>query len=417
MVLAEVGDYIEYAFYPRNHSVVRADYDYPCVPYDLVRPSPGFSSGWMPVDTILDDPPKWTVQVNNTDPIFFYCSGIEACDEYGMVGVVNPNANTSLDTHRKKAEEMTYTLQPGDRWPTEGPDPADEGEDHEEGHEDENGEYGATSPTSTPTVTVTPTSAATTSAVSATGGHSGLAPGAIAGIAIGAAVILLVAGIALWICGRRSRGHRNAGNEDGSWSLGFLGGKKDPQSGAATPATMPPAYNPHGMPVMTEASKGYPGEGVNTSIVERYGSPTGSPPPQVSPYYMQQTFPPHLLDPAAFNHNPYAGTTGLAQHPPEQHYQFYRPELDSGTPAPRSPPLTSGMPTMTNTATGDRNSVSMSGVTHSRGGSPDIINEMNAINRSPGTINQGGGAVPNVQEPMPQRGGLGMDIKRIDLSG
>jgi len=43
----------------------------------------------------------------------FYCSGIEACDEYGMVGVVNPNANTSLDTHRKKAEEMTYTLQPG----------------------------------------------------------------------------------------------------------------------------------------------------------------------------------------------------------------------------------------------------------------------------------------------------------------
>ena len=77
----------EYAFYPRNHSVIRADYEYPCVPvsyctkakqrsranvikYDLVRPSPGFSSGWMPVDTILDDPPKWTVQVNNTDPIF-----------------------------------------------------------------------------------------------------------------------------------------------------------------------------------------------------------------------------------------------------------------------------------------------------------------------------------------------------------
>ena len=53
---------------------------------------------------------------------------------------------------------------------------------------------------------------------------------------------------------------------------------------------------------------------------------------------------------------------------------------------------------------------------HSRGGSPDIanVNEMNAMNRSPGTINQGGGAVPGLVEPVPQRGGGGMIIERID---
>jgi len=305
----------------------------------------------------------------------------------------------------------------GDRWPTEGPDPADEGEEHDGEEGDEYGEESATSSaTLTPTITVTPTPAATSSAVSATDNHSGLAPGAIAGIAMGAAAILLIAAIAIWICGRRSRGRRNTEHDGGSWSLGFLGGKKDPSPPlASTPATMPPAYNPHGIPVMTHASKSYPG--ASTSIVEHYGSPSGSPPPQMSPNYMQQNFPPHLLDPAAFNYNPYVATTGLTQYPAEQHYQFYRPELGSGTPAPRSPPLTSGMSTAANTATGDRNSVSISGGTHSRGGSPDIVNEMNAISRSPGSINQGGGAAPNMQEPMPRRTGLGMDIKRIDLSG
>ena len=35
VVLAEAGDYIEYAFYPRNHSVVQADYEYPCVPVSM----------------------------------------------------------------------------------------------------------------------------------------------------------------------------------------------------------------------------------------------------------------------------------------------------------------------------------------------------------------------------------------------
>lgn len=145
----------------------------------------------------------------------------------------------------------------------------------------------------------------------------------------------------------------------------------------------------------------------------------------MSPNYMQQNFPPHLLDPNAFNHNPYmgVGTPGLAQHPPPQQTHFYRPEIYSGTPAPRSPPpmQMQGSEMPDSTLTGDRNSMSYGTGTgpHSRGGSPDLISEMNAMNRSPGTINQGGGAapMPSMQEPVPQRGGLGMDIKRIDLQG
>ena len=79
----------------------------------MVNTAPGFYSGFTPVDTILDDPPTYTVRVNDTEPIFVYCSGPHACPEYGMVSVVNPNANTSLDAHRQGAKAAEYVLQPG----------------------------------------------------------------------------------------------------------------------------------------------------------------------------------------------------------------------------------------------------------------------------------------------------------------
>ena len=50
----------------------------------------GFFSGFHPVDAFLDDPPKWSIRINDTSPIFFYCSGPIACIEKQMVGVINP---------------------------------------------------------------------------------------------------------------------------------------------------------------------------------------------------------------------------------------------------------------------------------------------------------------------------------------
>lgn len=73
----------------------------------------GFYSGFVPVDIVLDDPKTYVVRVNDTEPIFVYCSGPVACDEYGMVSVVNPNATTSLDAHRQMALAASYVLQPG----------------------------------------------------------------------------------------------------------------------------------------------------------------------------------------------------------------------------------------------------------------------------------------------------------------
>lgn len=53
---AVIGDIIKFQFYPTNHSVVRADYGYPCIPYEMTGTGKvGFSTGFHPVDAILDD--------------------------------------------------------------------------------------------------------------------------------------------------------------------------------------------------------------------------------------------------------------------------------------------------------------------------------------------------------------------------
>lgn len=56
VILAKKGDVIEFNFFPDNHSVVRAEYGYPCIPYELTGVDKiGFFSGFKPVDTIVPD--------------------------------------------------------------------------------------------------------------------------------------------------------------------------------------------------------------------------------------------------------------------------------------------------------------------------------------------------------------------------
>jgi hypothetical protein len=181
---------IEFDFYPTNHSVVRAEYSYPCIPYELTGVNKvGFFSGFKPVDAILPDPPKFSITVNDSLPIFFYCGATGSCINYQMVGVINPNASTSLVTQKELAKESTFMLLPGQPWPEEGGSPFT---------------TTTASSTSTPTPTHTSAPAATSSH------HSSLSAGAIAGIAIGAAAIALGAAIALFLCGRNSRNQRHS---------------------------------------------------------------------------------------------------------------------------------------------------------------------------------------------------------------
>ncbi|KAF1990915.1 hypothetical protein K402DRAFT_389816 [Aulographum hederae CBS 113979] len=193
VTLASEGDIIEFHFFPPNHSVVRAEYMHPCVPYEKFGPRAGFFSGFMPVDAVLDDPPKYQVRVNNTDPIFFYCSAPGSCINYAMVGVINPNATTSLEQHKQAARDSAYMLQPGEAFPAEA-DPS------------------SANPSATATSAGSAASSTSSGAPAPTGSgssdaqegssHHGLSTGAIAGIAIGGAAVLLLAAAVFFMMGR-----------------------------------------------------------------------------------------------------------------------------------------------------------------------------------------------------------------------
>ncbi|KAK7409462.1 hypothetical protein QQX98_008370 [Neonectria punicea] len=103
-VEAEKGDVLEFHF-EANHSVVAGDYKYPCSPLEL---GSGFFSGF--VDDAEDK--IFRVTVNDTEPIAFYSSREDECAQ-GMVGIVNPSQNKTLNDYKERASELSDGVTPG----------------------------------------------------------------------------------------------------------------------------------------------------------------------------------------------------------------------------------------------------------------------------------------------------------------
>ncbi|KAJ5887737.1 hypothetical protein N7495_007778 [Penicillium taxi] len=112
-ITAAVGDVVVFEFYPTNHSVVKADYLAPCVPtgndlfysgmFETFDEVNGNAVGPLPTwnltinDTSVCIPCKRHyvhgykegANINNVQPIFYYCTAPNSCLENGMVGVIN----------------------------------------------------------------------------------------------------------------------------------------------------------------------------------------------------------------------------------------------------------------------------------------------------------------------------------------
>ncbi|KAG5287958.1 extracellular serine-rich protein [Histoplasma ohiense] len=189
---ADVGDEIVFEFYPSNHSVVRADFNAPCVPasHDV------FFSGHFELDSYTT-PKIWTWTVDTAEPTFFYCTAIGSCMTNGMVGAINPNETMSWEKQYNKAKRAPFQLEPGQSPPAEG---------REGGHS-----------------TDTPQDPSPHS-------HS-LSGGAIAGIVVGAVVGLAVLGALFFLLGRLDIYRKWVRSEDGTsadrtrrWALSASGG-------------------------------------------------------------------------------------------------------------------------------------------------------------------------------------------------
>ncbi|KXJ85147.1 hypothetical protein Micbo1qcDRAFT_181076 [Microdochium bolleyi] len=127
-------------------------------------------------------PLSWELTVNDTSPIFFYCSAPGSCIDSAMIGVINPKQFWAA---------AIFQLSPGEEFPPEG------------------------TPVIPPTSLIaTPSPAATSLAeVSDSSPQAALSTGAIAGIAIGGIAVLGMTVAFIYIRGRKrgvEKGHKES---------------------------------------------------------------------------------------------------------------------------------------------------------------------------------------------------------------
>ncbi|KUJ22417.1 uncharacterized protein LY89DRAFT_714223 [Mollisia scopiformis] len=185
-VTANVGDIVEFRFYPQNHSVARADFETPCIPYEDTGPGRvGFWSGFQPIAVVLSNPPTFQVVINDTEPILFYCSAPGACINDGMVGVINPNSTETFAIQQAYAKNSTLMFSPGQYFPAETLSTT------------------ATTATATSSSTASSTAKPTSTSLPVASSSPSLSGGAIAGIAIGAFSVLVIGAALIYLCGRQ----------------------------------------------------------------------------------------------------------------------------------------------------------------------------------------------------------------------
>ncbi|KAL8933605.1 MAG: hypothetical protein Q9211_005692 [Gyalolechia sp. 1 TL-2023] len=113
---AAVGSMVQFHFYPKNHSVVQSTFDQPCQPIKNNMPAAnGFFSGFMPVKPDAAMMPSYTIMVNDTKPVWYYCSQGKHCQD-GMVGVINPpaaNQSRTIESFTALANKAVENLSPG----------------------------------------------------------------------------------------------------------------------------------------------------------------------------------------------------------------------------------------------------------------------------------------------------------------
>ncbi|OTB07282.1 hypothetical protein M426DRAFT_9008 [Hypoxylon sp. CI-4A] len=285
-IKANPGDTIRFNFYPTNHSVVRAAYKRPCIPWELTQdPTETFFSGPVEQDTLQSPIPSWDLKVNNTDPVFFYCSAPDSCIKWGMVGVINPNKTWTLDVQKAYVENTTFQLSPGEAFPDEASSTTPSG--------------------SAPTSTDIP-------AAEGDSGSKSLSGGAIAGIAIGCVAGVAVIIALVYLIGRK-----------GGIKKGY---QRSRVSEAAPPQIVEANYN----------DNVYKSPSINSPYPVSYSDPYRSPSPTAwgSPHtsYMGHTSP---------GFSPYNPNTAFS---PEERQQAYLEAPDARVHAIRPPAELPGSP-------------------------------------------------------------------------
>lgn len=109
-ITAKVGEEITFQFFPKNHSVVQADFNNPCNPSEG-----GIFSGFIPTASGPANQ-TFTITVKDDKPIWLYCAALKPqphCQQ-GMVAVINAPTSgpNTLDAFRELAKKTNTSTAP-----------------------------------------------------------------------------------------------------------------------------------------------------------------------------------------------------------------------------------------------------------------------------------------------------------------
>ncbi|OCL11319.1 Cupredoxin [Glonium stellatum] len=103
---AAKGDTVVFHFFPGKHSVAQGAFDSPCAPL-----SNGFYSGYLDSSS-GESETTFVVTVNDTNPIWYYCSQVSHCQN-GMVGVINPpSSGNTLEAYSAASAKTQKSTAP-----------------------------------------------------------------------------------------------------------------------------------------------------------------------------------------------------------------------------------------------------------------------------------------------------------------
>ncbi|EJD52132.1 hypothetical protein AURDEDRAFT_111594 [Auricularia subglabra TFB-10046 SS5] len=109
-VEAKPRDRIVFEFQSKNHSVVQSSFAAPCTPLASLIGGASIDSGFMAVAAGSSQFPQFTVTVNDTTPLYFYCGQTGHCGK-GMVFSINTNekGSRSYSAFQTLAQEINGT--------------------------------------------------------------------------------------------------------------------------------------------------------------------------------------------------------------------------------------------------------------------------------------------------------------------
>ncbi|KAK3990745.1 hypothetical protein QBC44DRAFT_264213 [Cladorrhinum sp. PSN332] len=115
-ISAQPGEFVQFQFLAGNHTITQSTFDNPCQPVAMHTNATGFHSGFQPVaaSANMGMIPTYTIQINNTNPLWLYCAQGRHC-ENGMAMVINEpatNPNRTLENYKKLAANA-QTVLPG----------------------------------------------------------------------------------------------------------------------------------------------------------------------------------------------------------------------------------------------------------------------------------------------------------------